>query len=79
LEASPVAPYVVDAEEVQVDQCVFGLAFRKTTADEVWNCVDPIVVHDRSADTDSAGALATSTFSKVPSVFFLNMSRYDGR
>ena len=64
---------IIDAEKMKVDECVFGLAFGKAAADQMRNGIDLIMVHNRGADAYRPGRLRTSTFSKVPSDFFLNI------
>jgi hypothetical protein len=54
--------YVVDSEEMQVDEGVFGLPFGKSAADQVWDCIYLIMVHDCRADAYRARALADFDF-----------------
>ena len=54
--------YVIDSEEMQVDEGVFGLPFGKPAADEMGDCIYLIMVHDCRADAYRARALADFDF-----------------
>ena len=54
--------YIVDSQEMQIDEGVFGFAFGKSATDKVGDGVDLIMVHDRRADADRAGPFADFDF-----------------
>ncbi len=53
---------VVDAQEVEVNEGVFGFVFGEATADEVRDSVHFVAVHDGSADAYGARALSDGGF-----------------
>jgi hypothetical protein len=50
--------YIVDAQKVEINECVFGFVHRKTAANQVRHSVHFEPMHDGRADTYRAGSLS---------------------
>src|SRR5690554_2857706 len=63
--------YVIDSQELKVDQRVFRLLLRETPADQVRHRIDAVFVHDSCADSHSARAFSISDLLQQASLLFL--------
>ena len=66
--------YVVDAEVVQVDECILGFIDAESAADQVRDGIDIVFIEDGGADAFGAGAFADHYFFKsAVGAFFENV------
>lgn len=70
---APDREHIIDVEEIEVDQRIFGILSGEAAADEVWHSVDTIAVHDGGADPHRTGPFPYGHFLVITAVpLFIN-------